>query len=161
VATQLTGTPLLIHEAGDRWRRTIDAGLRDDTFLVRSATVGEIRALANQIRPLVLFWELPAAMSAETTSTRTKKPAREPAQQPTGELPEVMRSIQLLARQTAAPLQLLAFPAELRATAKQQLELEILGRQLGADLVVTAPEQMGIGWRLVQRYQASYLGKPS
>ncbi|XZE54493.1 hypothetical protein SH139x_000462 [Planctomycetaceae bacterium SH139] len=146
MATQLTGTPLLIYEAGDRWRRTIDAWLRDDTFLVRSATVGEIRALASQVRPLVIFWELP-----------TGKPPGKPQR----ELSEVVRSIRLLARQATAPLQFLAFPAELPATAEQQLELEILGRQLGAAFVLTAPEQMGVGWRLVRRYQASQVGKPS
>ena len=97
--------------------------------MLRSASSGEVRALATHTWPLIVLWEVSEASVGE-----------------------MAKAISLLSRYQPAPRQFVAWPADLPATSRQLSELNNAVRQLGADLVLSGPEMIEVADRYVIRF---------
>ena len=125
---------VLFVESAARWRHSSQHFFAGDPqwkdrLLLRPVSIEQARALAVNVRPLVIFWELQAA-----------------------EANQLAKAITIVSRLPQPPLQFGCVPHPCQWLQQEFLEIAVSVRQLGVSSILKNPEDLPPALRMIDRY---------
>lgn len=124
--------PWLVCDATDRWLRTAHRFLHTANIPWHSVSPQEARVHALQHPKTIILWGLSPHIDRERLETLSG-----------------------LSRTPHPPLQIVGLPSSVPLSAAISAKLQWQVRQLGAALILTAPEKFSIAVRLADRFRES------